>query len=78
MTLEVKCPTCQKAVMWKSENEHRPFCSKRCQLIDLGQWANEENKIASESDVNDQKPSDIDIEEIEALLAQQQDTFFKQ
>ncbi len=64
--------------MWKSENEHRPFCSKRCQLIDLGQWANEENKIASESDVNDQKPSDIDIEEIEALLAQQQDTFFKQ
>jgi hypothetical protein len=24
---------------------HRPFCSKRCQLIDLGEWASESNRI---------------------------------
>jgi endogenous inhibitor of DNA gyrase (YacG/DUF329 family) len=25
---------------------HRPFCSHRCQLIDLGEWAAESNRIA--------------------------------
>ena len=34
--------------MW-SENEHfRPFCSERCKLIDLGEWANETHRIPSE------------------------------
>lgn len=42
----VKCPTCQKDVEWSDKNIHRPFCSKRCQLIDLGEWANEEHRIA--------------------------------
>lgn len=35
----VKCPTCQTPVLWQPENAHRPFCSERCKLIDLGQWA---------------------------------------
>ena len=26
----------------------RPFCSKRCKLIDLGEWASEGHKIAGE------------------------------
>lgn len=26
----------------------RPFCSKRCKLIDLGEWANEEKFIPGE------------------------------
>ncbi|MDR3391087.1 MAG: DNA gyrase inhibitor YacG [Sulfuriferula sp.] len=37
----VKCPTCQKPVEWVPSNRYRPFCSERCRLIDLGQWANE-------------------------------------
>lgn len=41
----VKCPTCQKAVKWQPESEFRPFCSDRCRLIDLGEWANEEKAI---------------------------------
>lgn len=36
------CPTCQKEIVWSPENPYRPFCSQRCQLIDLGAWANEE------------------------------------
>ena len=39
---EVPCPTCQKPVPWTQESQFRPFCSKRCQLIDLGEWAAEE------------------------------------
>ena len=31
----------------------RPFCSKRCQLIDLGEWADEEKRIPSNSDLSE-------------------------
>lgn len=43
--LVVECPTCQKKVEWKTDNKYRPFCSDRCHLIDLGEWANEEKRI---------------------------------
>lgn len=46
----VNCPTCQKALVWSPENEFRPFCSKRCQLIDLGEWAMEKKFIAGVED----------------------------
>jgi len=46
MTLKVPCPTCAKEVIWQPSNEFRPFCSKRCQLIDLGEWAEEGHKIS--------------------------------
>ena len=34
----VNCPTCNKLVIWGEQSPFRPFCSKRCQLIDLGEW----------------------------------------
>lgn len=48
MTLKVKCPTCGKEVEWRTEQRWRPFCSERCRLIDLGQWASEEHRIRGE------------------------------
>jgi endogenous inhibitor of DNA gyrase (YacG/DUF329 family) len=78
--MKVKCPTCQAEVIWNEQAIHRPFCSKRCQLIDLGQWANEEHTIASDENKLDKLPDNIDIEDIEAMLAQQSndnDGFFK-
>ncbi|PJG84526.1 DNA gyrase inhibitor YacG [Conservatibacter flavescens] len=47
--IEVPCPTCGKVVEWSEKSIFRPFCSKRCQLIDLGAWAAEENAIPSET-----------------------------
>lgn len=44
----VNCPTCDKAVAWIESNQYRPFCSKRCQLIDFGEWATEKNSIPGE------------------------------
>ncbi len=41
----VSCPTCQKSVSWTTEELFRPFCSERCKLIDLGEWAAEEKVI---------------------------------
>lgn len=45
----VECPTCHKEVVWDESSPFRPFCSKRCQLIDLGEWANEEKAIPSDT-----------------------------
>jgi endogenous inhibitor of DNA gyrase (YacG/DUF329 family) len=35
---------------WSPENRFRPFCSERCKLIDLGQWATEQYRVAAEED----------------------------
>lgn len=44
----VDCPKCNKTVEWIDENTYRPFCSKRCKLIDFGDWASERNNIPGE------------------------------
>jgi uncharacterized protein len=41
----VNCPQCGKVVVWETGNSYRPFCSERCKLIDLGQWAAESYRI---------------------------------
>ena len=46
--VKVNCPTCKIIVEWHRKSEYRPFCSDRCQKIDLGAWANEEYGIATE------------------------------
>ncbi|PKH05086.1 DNA gyrase inhibitor YacG [Moritella sp. Urea-trap-13] len=52
--MQVNCPTCKKSVEWVTTNEFRPFCSDRCKLIDLGEWASEERSIPGE-DVSPQE-----------------------
>ena len=49
----VKCPQCSAAVVWGDISPYRPFCSKRCQLIDLGEWADEEKRIPSNDQIAD-------------------------
>ena len=51
------CPQCKKLIEYSLSNKFRPFCSERCQLIDLGDWANENFRIA------DNRP--IDPNEVE-------------
>ena len=45
----VNCPTCKKEIEWSKASPYRPFCCKRCQLIDLGEWADEEKRIKGDS-----------------------------
>ncbi|HKY07988.1 MAG TPA: DNA gyrase inhibitor YacG [Candidatus Binatia bacterium] len=47
MTREVKCPICRRRATWEN-NPHRPFCSERCRLIDLGAWTQERYRIPAE------------------------------
>ena len=42
---KITCPNCGKHNTWQSENPFKPFCSDRCKLIDLGEWAYETRKI---------------------------------
>lgn len=32
------CPRCAKPAALTTENAHRPFCSERCRMADLGAW----------------------------------------
>lgn len=40
-----QCPHCGENSDMTSANPARPFCSKRCQRIDLGDWADERHSI---------------------------------
>jgi uncharacterized protein len=42
---DIVCPTCNKKETWNPDNPFRPFCSERCKLIDLGEWATERHRI---------------------------------
>ena len=41
MTAIVDCPVCGRRTEYAPTNRWRPFCSERCKLIDLGQWASD-------------------------------------
>ena len=41
---QIKCPQCGLFTVYSLENAARPFCSARCKLIDLGEWASENYK----------------------------------
>ena len=43
----VACPQCKTMIEYSPDNPFRPFCSERCRLLDLGQWASEGYTIAA-------------------------------
>lgn len=45
---KVNCPRCGQPAVYSPENPFRPFCSERCRLIDLGQWATEAYRLPAE------------------------------
>ncbi len=47
MKQAIKCPECGKVTEYSNANEYRPFCSKRCSLIDLGEWVEGNYSIES-------------------------------
>ena len=52
----MKCPICKKSVA--PGDDFFPFCSERCKIVDLGNWASEKYIISTpvqpeESDSDD-------------------------
>ncbi len=50
--IQVNCPACSNPVIWNEKNPWRPFCCKRCQLIDLDEWANEKKIIPGDENLS--------------------------
>lgn len=46
--LVLTCPTCGKPVDRSADSPYKPFCSRRCKLIDLGEWMDEGHRIPGE------------------------------
>ena len=53
------CPICRKAV--PADGPFIPFCSDRCRIIDLGNWASEKYTISTP--VDPQTLEEIPLEE---------------
>ncbi|WP_189493478.1 DNA gyrase inhibitor YacG [Formosimonas limnophila] len=45
----ISCPSCSVRHEYNTQSPYRPFCSERCQLIDLGAWSQETYKIPVQS-----------------------------
>ncbi len=46
--VRIRCPTCNRQLEAATPEQlpHRPFCSRRCKLADLGRWLDEEYRIS--------------------------------
>jgi endogenous inhibitor of DNA gyrase (YacG/DUF329 family) len=56
--IKSKCPVCKRVTVYSEDNPYRPFCTKRCKLIDLGAWLNGAYSIAAEEDDSENSLSD--------------------
>ncbi|HLM98631.1 MAG TPA: DNA gyrase inhibitor YacG [Bryobacteraceae bacterium] len=55
------CPICRKEV--KRDNPEFPFCSERCRLIDLGNWASGKYVISTPLTQSEPTPGTPDEDE---------------
>ena len=58
----VPCPACGGDSIYASSNPCRPFCSERCKKLDLGAWASESFRVASEASPDDQPFGDAKLQ----------------
>jgi len=56
--MKLPCPICKKDV--ESGAEDFPFCSERCRLIDLGNWASERYVISTPAKPGPPNPQEED------------------
>jgi hypothetical protein len=57
----MKCPICKKEVVLG--DPYMPFCSERCKLIDLGNWASDKYVISTPIS----EAEEIDEEDLDAI-----------
>ncbi len=62
----MKCPICKKEL---TDTKYKPFCSKRCADIDLGNWLNGSYAIPAE---------ELDEEDIQELEEAMEKKFYEE
>ena len=50
---KVPCPRCRGPAVYSATNPWRPFCSERCRNADLGAWASENYRVATQASAED-------------------------
>lgn len=55
--MRLTCPTCKRTEEVPEGFRWRPFCSRRCKLIDLGNWLDEVYRIPAERSDDDGEAS---------------------
>jgi endogenous inhibitor of DNA gyrase (YacG/DUF329 family) len=55
MPRTVACPQCGAPVAWTAASKWKPFCSERCKLIDLGEWAAERYRVPTVEPPDEEK-----------------------
>jgi endogenous inhibitor of DNA gyrase (YacG/DUF329 family) len=58
----VNFPKCGEPSSWNG-NEWRPFCSRRCKLVDLGAWISEEYVIDDRDLTGEDSEKEMEVEE---------------
>ncbi len=66
MRQSVPCPICGKLVPFDDPN--MPFCSDRCRILDLGNWASEAYVITTPNGPNDLEEMPPDLESPEGTV----------
>ena len=62
------CPSCKKAFVSEgAKSPHRPFCSERCRLADLGAWLDGSHRISSPISEEDLDEG-VDLQAVEPTL----------
>ena len=60
--VSVACPNCGREVEWSDTSRFRPFCSERCQLLDLGEWAAENYRVPGDPAPMPDKPDPTSLQ----------------
>ncbi|NKF52254.1 DNA gyrase inhibitor YacG [Shewanella sp. WXL01] len=63
MPTTVNCPICKTPVVWEPQSKFKPFCSERCKMIDLGDWADEKHAIPVKTPIDPEMFANIDLDE---------------
>lgn len=56
--MTMRCPVCRKEVITSPANPFRPFCSERCQMVDLGKWAGGDYRVEGGKTEDREHPDD--------------------
>ncbi len=64
----MKCPICRQETSWQN-NPTRPFCSARCQAVDLTKWADGDYRIAGATVSEIETPTTVPTSEKEDYVS---------
>lgn len=58
--MNYNCPKCETSLVWDNNNPHRPFCSEQCKNKDFIAWANEENTLPGDAEMDEVFSGDLE------------------